>query len=122
MLGDGDCDLTPVDDLLLVVGQHRCPPRAAAFLMDAVKIDEIDGRPRAVDVGHTVPEAGADEGQVRIGIPGFALALFLAQLVAQLELVVAIIGPGRKELLKGPDEGATCSRLYRSLAHRLCSR
>ena len=70
----------------------------------AVELDEIHRRvgPRAV--GDAVAHAGADERQVRVAVARLDDLLLVAQLAAQLHLIVAVFAALRKQRVERAEE------------------
>ena len=89
---------------LLVVGDDRRLALAPRRAVRAVEVDEVDGRRGPVAVGDAVAHARADEGQVRVGVPGLGLLLLVAELAPELHLVVAVAAVGREERVPGVEE------------------
>ena len=65
-----------------------------------VEVDEVDRMSLSVVVGDAVLEAGADEGQMRIGVDRLDDLLLLGELVAQVKLVVLVVGVLREDALE----------------------
>src|SRR5262249_23572773 len=84
--GDRNRETIPGDDLLFGEAEdarHALPPARA---VDAVEIDEQHGLAGPMAVGYAGAQSRADERQVRIAVARFDAALFLRQLLAQLQL------------------------------------
>ena len=79
---------------------------APARLVHPVELDEIDGGLGLVGVGHAVAQPRADEGQVRVAVPGLHLLLGLVQLQPEVHLVVTIGGVLGEDGAEGLQEGA----------------
>ena len=88
------------DFLFLAEADDRRLALARLALVHAVEVDEVDRLARAVPVGDAVAQAGADEGQVRIGVLRLVALLLVGQLVAQLQLVVLVAGAFREDRLE----------------------
>jgi len=78
-------------------------PRLSS-LAGAVEFDEIYRRLGIRTVRHTVTEAGADEGQVRIAVMRFEDLLVVAELCPQLHPIVMILGTLGKKRVEGTKE------------------
>src|SRR5476649_2275678 len=89
---------------LLVVSKDRRRPPAPRGLAHPVQIDEVHRRVGLGPVGHAVAQPRADEGQMRVAVARLDLLLLIAQLGAQIHLVVAVRRPLREERVERPEE------------------
>jgi hypothetical protein len=99
-----DHERRPRHDLVVVVGDHGGPALALQCVGLAVELDEVDRRVGPCAVGHAVAHAGADEGQVRIAVSRLDDLLRIAQLAAQVHLVVTVLAALREQRREGAEE------------------
>ena len=105
VIRDGHLDLVPRHHVLAVEADHPrvAAPRAPG--VHPVEVHEADRLIRPVGVGHARPQAGGDEGQVRIGVLRLHLALLGGEFDAAVEAVVLVIGALGEDRAKRLDVG-----------------
>ena len=91
--------------LLALVAEDGGAARAVAGGDDAVEVDEQHRVAVAVDVGGAVAQAGADGGEVGVGVLRLLPLLLVAELASLVELVVLVVGALGKDLLEDLDVG-----------------
>ena len=104
VLRDRNGDRRTRHHLVVVVGHHRGLALALQRLALAVELDEIHRRIGARAIGDAVAHAGADEGQVRIAVARLDDLLLVAELAAQVHLIVTVFAALREERVERAEE------------------
>ena len=98
--GYRDREVHAINHLFLVECHHGGPAPAPDVVPDAVQVHEIDGGIGIVLVRRAIGEAGTHEREVGVGIVRLGDLLLLAQLGAQVHLVVTVSPPKREQRLE----------------------
>ncbi len=89
---DRHLDLVPRHDLLVVIADDTRMAAARPARVHAIEVHEAHRLVRPVGVRHAGAEAGGDEREVRIGVPGLDDALLGGEFGPAIEPVVLVVG------------------------------
>ena len=105
VMGDGDLKGGLIRHLFVAEADHSRLSPPSGVVVDPVQIHEVDQSVLLVSVGDTVRQPGPNEGEMGVRVEGLLASLLLAQLPAELKLIVPVVGARREEVLEGLDVG-----------------